>query len=262
MNPVYAVLGSPFWKMWRKKTSLWYNHPMGSMLAIGAIRLSDSVFCTSSHAFARRFKKTRLMPAGIDTSMFRKIPDAKKTLCSILYLGRISPIKKLEYLIKAAEIIDRRGINFNLHITGSPVADEDYEYERQLRRSACVLEKKGRIKFYPQVSNTEAPSIYNQHEIFVNLTPDGSFDKTVLEAMACETLVMVSNRSFKDMLSEEFIFENNNPEDLADKLCYLLQLPQLERKQHGESLRQQVFAKHSLDKLVMELKSTCSAGHR
>ena len=43
MNPVYIILGGVFWKIMGKKIFLWYNHPMGNMMAKVAILFSNKV---------------------------------------------------------------------------------------------------------------------------------------------------------------------------------------------------------------------------
>jgi glycosyltransferase involved in cell wall biosynthesis len=258
MNPIYAVLGGLFWKLWGKKFFLWFNHPDGNALARLAIKMSDVVFCTSPFAFASRFKKTRVMPAGIDTEIFRKNSNEEKAKRSILYLGRISPIKRIEYLIEAARILDKKQAEFVLHITGSPMIDDDVEYEGRLKEAACDLAKKGKVKFFPKVRNSETPKIYNQNEIFVNLTPTGSFDKTVLEAMACETLTLVSNRSFQNVIPEMFLFKEGDPYDLANKIEKLFSLSIEEKDRHGKNFRDNVVENQNLDKLIKDITAFSS----
>ena len=99
MNPVYVVLGGLIWRLWGKKVLLWYNHPMGNLMAKTGIFISDKVFCTSSYAFAAKYSKTVLMPVGVDTDLFKPLANVEKKNNRILFLGRVSPIKKIELLI-------------------------------------------------------------------------------------------------------------------------------------------------------------------
>ena len=84
--------------------------------------------------------------------------------------------------------------------------------------------------FKKGVPNTETPRIYNEHEIFVNLTDSGSFDKTIIEAMLCETLVLVSNESLKDLIGEQLMFKDRDSTNLAQKLNDVLKLSQEQRR--------------------------------
>ena len=71
MNPIYVVLGGFFWKLYGKKIYLWHNHKNGNLITRLAILLSDVVFYTSPQSFSAKYKKSRIMPVGIDTKIFK-----------------------------------------------------------------------------------------------------------------------------------------------------------------------------------------------
>ena len=256
MNPEYILLGGAFWKLFRKKIFLWYNHPLGNWRVWLAAKFCQKVFCTSPFAFAANLEHSQIMPVGIDIKKFRNL-EVKKSKNSILYLGRISPIKNIEYLIKAAKILKDRGIDFSLKIVGSPARPEDFTYEKQIRESAMDLGEI--ISFSSAVPNYEAPEIYNNYEIAVNLTDTGSLDKAMLEAMACENLVLVSNKALQVVLPPKCFFEEKNSSDLADKLEELLKLSQEKKTEWGRNFRQYVINNHDLfklaDRLILEIQS-------
>lgn len=112
---------------------------------------------------------------------------------------------------------------------------------------------KGKIKFFGKIPNYATPEVYNQNEVFVNLTPSGSFDKTILEAMACQTLVLVSNKSFQDLLSDYLIFREGEPEDFKNKIKNIFTLEKKEKENLGRNLRERVIKDHDLDKLINQL---------
>lgn len=258
MNPVYIILGGLFWRSWRKPIFLWYNHPFGSWKTKLAIYFSQEVFCTSPYSFSAKYKKTSLMPAGIDTDFFRPMQEISKNKKQILCLGRISPIKKIEYLIEAAKILDNKGLDFKVLIVGSPSSSKiDKEYELKLKSMSVDLLSKGKIEFRPAVPNYSAPVIYNSAGVFVNLTPTGSLDKTILEAMACSTVVLVSNKIFMELfpgfLRELCLFEEGNIEDCAIKMQELFKLNEADKKHLSQELRNLVVTKHSLDTLICKL---------
>lgn len=248
MNSEYVILGWKFWKLWGKKIVFWYNHPLGNWKARLAIRVSDTVLHTSPFAFSARYKKSKIMPVGIDTEKF-KSPKVQRSKGSILYLGRLSPIKKIDVLLDAATILDKQDLDFNLSIIGDAEKPIEREYERELRKQADNLVGKGKVFFQPGIPNHDTPKIYNKHEIFVNLTPSGSFDKTIIEAMACETLTLASNKSVRDILPEEFIFEEGNAGELARKLKWALGLSQEEKQKYSQQMRT-AAAKHDIHILI------------
>lgn len=266
MNPIYVVLGGVFWKLLGKKIYLWHNHKNGNFITRLAVMLSDVVFYTSPQSFSARFKKSRAMPVGIDTERFRiqdtkylpagDLPKGDKIQNSILYLGRFSPVKNADILIEAVNLLDKQGIDFILNIVGQPGVGEG-EHFKKIRNMAKNLEDKRKARFLGKTANYQTPEIYSQNDIFVNLTQAGSFDKTTMEAMACQSMVLVSNpvfeRIFPKELQEILIFKERDPEDLAKKLTYLMNLSKEEKEKIGRELREMVVNGHSLDNLTQKL---------
>jgi len=224
MNPIYVVLGQVLWRAWGRKIFLWYNHAHGDWLTAWAARAADRVFYTSPQAFTSRFKNSRQMPAGIDTELFRHDEAIQRQEGGILYLGRIAPIKRIEVLTEAAQTLSESGACFNLHIVGG-YADKDRKYYGRVRSLSWELENGRKLFYRGPLPNFRAPEMYNQCQVLVNLSPAGLFDKTVFEAMACESLVLASSRSFAGILPEQFIFAEGSARDLADKLRAVLQHP-------------------------------------
>ena len=254
MNAIYVVLGGLFWLLSRKKVVLWYNHRHGNLISRSAYYLAARVLYTSSFSFFVGRGKTQQMPAGVDTDLFKNDTAVQKIDNSILYLGRIAPIKNTDILIEAAKLLKQEGLGFVLNIVGN-AATKDCVYFEKIKSAAKDLEMVGCLKFVNEVANRQAPKIYNQNEIFVNLTNSGSLDKTILEAMACETLTIVSNRSFIDVLPDQFVFEENNAQDLKTKLGVVLNLTSEKKHEIGKKFRDYVVNNHSLDLLVKQLQT-------
>lgn len=252
MNKEYVVLGGLLWRLWRKKIVLWYNHSVGNWMTRLAMALAHYVFYVSPFSFTAKSKKSIQMPAGINTEHFRKISGAPKKENSILCIGRISPVKRLEVLISTAELLYKKDINFKLNIYGEPT-ESDKEYDKKIKRQAEFLVKKGKVCFCGSRANAETPQIYDKHQLFINLTQSGSFDKTILEAMACEVPVIVSNQSLKNILPEKLLFKENDAVDLANKIINFFQMPASRKEEIGRELRQYVINEHSLKKMIDKL---------
>lgn len=197
------------------------------------------------------------MPVGVDAALFRKMAEAQKGPKSILYLGRLSPIKYVEVLIDAALVLDGRGIDFTLTIAGEPSKESERAYAASLKERARELVKKCKLVFRSGVSNYQAPALYNAYTLFVNMTPTGSFDKTIIEAMACELPVIVSNRALKEIFPPELVdklmFEEKNFEELANKIHNFFKLSGQEELEIGKIMRQLIVEKHSLSSLIDKL---------
>jgi glycosyltransferase involved in cell wall biosynthesis len=252
MNQEYVILGGLFWKILNKKIFMWRNHPRGNFLTNIAVFLSDRVFCTSKYSYTAKFKKTEIMPAGIDTETFKRYENIQRIPNSILYLGRISPIKNVDILIEAVKLLDKEGIDFVLNIVGEP-GEKDKEYFEKIKNLSKDLEQKGKIKFLGRIPNYRAPEIYNQNEIFVNLTPSGSYDKTILEAMACGCIVLISNKSLFGQINENLFFPEKDAKDLAIRLEEILSLDTLTKENIIKSLHNFVIEKHGLTSLIQKI---------
>src|SRR3989344_7230951 len=245
MNPEYMVLGGLWWKVARISALMWYNHKMGDWKIRMAALFAKKVLYTSPFAFASRYKKAQHMPAGVDTDQFKPNEQIERKSGSILSLGRIDPVKHIEVIIEALILLSQQGIAFSASLYGSPTVP-DSQYVKRIQELAKPLIQSGQLTLYPAVANRETPAIYARHELFVNATPSGSFDKSVLEAMACETLPLSCNRSFKKLLPEELLFKEGDSNDLVRKITALLVTSPHERTQLGKSLRGAVAREQSL----------------
>jgi glycosyltransferase involved in cell wall biosynthesis len=207
MNQEYVILGWKFWKLWGKKIYMWRNHAYGNIWTRLAVLVSDKVFYTSPQSFTAKYKKSVQMPVGIDTNFFKPDPNAGMIPNSVLFLGRIAPVKK------ASEFIDwLKTTNYTATIAG-PIGDE--KYWESVKSKIKNLGLEDRVKFVGSVNQEGARKLYQTHEIYVNMTPAGSFDKTILEALACGCKIKTQNPAA----------EKNNIKDhnLKELLCRLEQ---------------------------------------
>ncbi|MDO8589710.1 MAG: hypothetical protein Q7R69_00320 [bacterium] len=203
MNQEYVILGWKSWWLMGKKVCLWRNHAKGNLWTRMAVLLSDKVFCTSPSSYTARFKKTKLMPAGIDTDFFKPDPSVKRIPNSVLFLGRISPVKKV------LEFIDWvGGTEYTATIAG-PILPDDKEYGERVKQNL-----NDKIKFIGPVNQVEALKLYQTHETYANFTPAGSMDKTIIEAAACGMKLEVRNPDLKN-----FKVEDHSLNLLMDKLA-------------------------------------------
>jgi len=252
MNPEYVVLGGIFWRLWNKRVALWYNHKKGGIRAIIAVIFSHIIFYVSSFAFMARFEKAKQMGAGIDTSQFGRNPSISRREKSILSLGRISPVKNVDIIIQALEVLAADGVSFHASIYGDPT-ERDKLYYDKIRAFARDLKERGNVVFHKGIPNHQTPEIYNEHEIFINMTPSGSFDKTILEAMASEMVIITCNESFRDILPEKCIVEEDNSTDLAQKLKNLLAESSSHKEEIGKRMRKSVIETHDIRTVVKSI---------
>src|SRR5665213_2150252 len=212
MNQEYVLMGSPLWKLYRKRVYLWRNHYAGSFLTDLAVAWCNKVFCTSGRSYTARFKKTEFMPIGIDTDFFAP-QNRDRPEDSILFLGRLDPAKRCELLVDALQLLYDENIPFVADIIGDPSVGNEL-YAHDLRNRAATLALEGMISMHPGISNNEARNVFASHEIYINLSPSGMFDKTIGEAMACGCIVVAVNDALRDIVPKEFM-AGETPETVA-----------------------------------------------
>jgi glycosyltransferase involved in cell wall biosynthesis len=246
MNEEYVLLGGGLWRLMGKPIYLWRNYHRGSILTALAVALSTKAFCTSKHSYTAKFKKTMLMPVGVDTARF--YPDARisRVPHSILFLSGMWPSKRPEMLIEALGILKGEGVDFTANLYGSPLSDTEAYYEsvKQAAHDAGLLE---RVTFHPGVPNDQTPDIYRAHALFVNCSPSGMFDKTLFEAAASGAYVLSSSADFAAIAGSETYFDSVPA--LAERLRTALSAS-------SASLASDLVERNSLTALVEKLAAT------
>jgi len=248
MNQEYVLLAGLWWRFMGKTIFLWRNHAKGAILTRVAVILSHKVFYTSSQSYTARFRKALIMPVGIDTDFFKPDSTVAKKPNSILFLGRIAPIKNVDVFVEALNELQKRGVEFTATIAGASLS-YDASYEKMIREKVIKYKLESKVHFAGAVNQLGALDLYRKHQIYVNLTPAGSMDKTIFEAMACKLTPVVSNFDLGTVLGHEFLIKNLDIKDLAKKIKGALE------NRTETDLRKFVTENHSLSKLISNLKN-------
>lgn len=235
MNQEYVLLGGPLWLITRTPVYLWRNHYDGSFLTHLAVRMSTKVFCTSRFSYTARFGKTIRMPIGVDVDSLHEGEKIDRKRGSVLFLARMDPSKRPEMLIDALGILAKRGVSFSATFVGGP-SDTHSDYQEVLHKRAQRADIDDRITFTGAVPNTETYRYYRSHDVFVNCSKSGMFDKTMFKAAAAGCLVLAASRDFLDLAGSRHGFGEDNTEELADKLEESLTLSETERTERAHAL--------------------------
>ncbi len=255
MNPEYIVLAGLFWKLHGKKICLWYNHPKAGFRLAVAMLFADKVFYTSPLAASSGSKKSVRMPAGVDTDLFS--PQKVERKANSVYLqGRVMPSKRVNAACEAIGLLVERGVPVTLSVVGP----EDAVYAGELRRRYKSLIEKGVITFFGPKPNKETPVLYGAHAVALNLASGGHYDKTVLEAMACETPVIITSRAFSGRVPDAWVGKNT-PLEIADALEMFFTLSSSERDALGKKEREAVVREESLPALIEGLSKEIQSGY-
>lgn len=257
MNPEYTILAGPLAKIFRKKIVSWYTHRAVTWRRRLMEIFADKILTASPESFRepKYPDKVRVIGHGIDTELFDTLNRGKSDdLFKIISIGRISPTKDYETIIKAIDDINDKKIS--LTIIGDVILTIQKQYLDSLKLMVETMNLTGQVEFVGWVANKDTVGYYQKADLFINMSGTGSLDKAVLEAMACECLVLTSNEAFKNILPAELIVEKNNPQMLAEKIKWLMALPEEEKAKLRRQLRDEVVKNHNLDNLVKKIISS------
>jgi len=259
MNPLWVLLGGGYWRLMKKKIFFWYTSGGVTAKLKLAEKFADTIFTASKESFRLPSKKLIITGHGIDTELFK--PDFSRSNLKegasrfdlgeikILSIGRIAEVKNYETLIGAAKILRDKNIEFLITIIGEPTLKKDKDYEQKLKSLVSKLGLQEHFNFLGKINHRDLVSYYQSHHLFVHLSKTGSLDKTILEAMASGMKVLSSNDAARAFLSKGLLFNENNPEELADKIL------NSSEKSAEDNLRSYVIENHNLDKLIDKISN-------
>ncbi len=248
MNPIWMVLGGPVWRLMGKHIFLWYTHKAVTWKLRIAEIFTQKIFTASKESFRLPSRKVIVTGHGINTELFKPAGHhGSGHKLRILSVGRISPVKNYETLIEAAKILKDGGMDFSVTMAGEPALAKDKDYLLKLKYAVNILGLGDEFNFVGKVDFKNLPELYQSHDLFVHLSKTGSVDKTLLEAMACGMKVLSSNDSARAFLPGRYLFDENDPKELAEKIKEASKIPV------DPSLREYIVVHHNLDRLIGKL---------
>ncbi|MDO8669443.1 MAG: glycosyltransferase family 4 protein [Candidatus Buchananbacteria bacterium] len=254
MNPEYTILSAPLAKIYGKKVVSWYTHKQVNWRRRLMELLADKIITASASSFRRPWfsKKVLAVGHGIDTNLFKEIENKNKPAdFKIISVGRISPTKDYESIIKALDILKDK--NIKLKIIGDVILEFQRQYLASLRQMVKAMSLDDQVEFIGWIANQDMPVYYQGADLFINMSGTGSVDKVVLEAMSCGCLVLTSNEAFEEILPSDFMVAKNNPYQLAEKIKWLKDLSDDKKIKIRKQLREEVVKNHNLDELAVKI---------
>ncbi len=240
-----------------------YDDPEKNFLFKSIIKkniLSADIICSTSNVMAEKIKEVigqdreiKITPFGVDIEKFTKIPNLK----DLDYELTLGTVKKLEdkygvdILIKSFALFAGKfpGLKARLIIVGDGSKEEELI---NLSKRLKVYEK---CEFVGSVRHEEVPCWLNKFDIFLALSrlDSESFGVSVIEAMACELPVIVSNvGGLKEVVTNYetgLITSNEDSVEVSNKIEYLYQNPK-QASELGKNARSEVILKYSWKKSV------------
>jgi glycosyltransferase involved in cell wall biosynthesis len=171
----------------------------------------------------------------VDMHQYKRMPEVPRDPRSILFYARVAPSKNPDVLLQALDILHKKGVDFSADFYGTPLP-QDEAFAQGLKQKAEQLGLENSVRFLPGRPHADGPSIFNAYAIFVNTSRSGMYDKTLLEAAACECVVVAASKDFAGLVPADFAFFEGDTKDLAKKLEPLLKLSLLEQQGLGAQM--------------------------
>jgi len=173
--------------------------------------------------------------------------------------ARYPPNEGAPELLDAVAAMSPRPVT---QLAGEILLERDAPYREALEARAAELGD--RVSLLGAVPYLRVADLMRRTKVLVNTSRTGSVDKVVLEAMACGTVPLTCNESFRDLLgpdlSERLMFPRDEPRRLARALEELLALPVQARTELGARLRAIVQERHDVRRLIPRLVAEMEPG--
>jgi glycosyltransferase involved in cell wall biosynthesis len=203
-----------------------------------------------------RANKIEIIPNGVDTEMFNPSfvnGEHFRQKCRIneekvvLFVGRLTSQKGLEYLMEAMPLVTREIPNVKLVIAGEgPLKNFLTELCRKLKISSNVI-------FLGSLLHDDMPRLFAISDVFVLPSLSESFPNALLEAMAMKKAVVVTKVGVAPEILKNrdtgVLIEPGKSDELAREIVQILSNDDL-AKHIGKKARKLVQVKFSWDRVV------------
>ncbi len=157
---------------------------------------------------------------AVDHEVYRPDFSRKAAAPLIGYVGRIKRYKRIDLLVKAAQLVFDRFADVSMEIAGSG------DYLKNLKSLAGKLGIADRIVFRGFVSEREKVGILQRSHVVVNTSSKEGWGVTVVEANACGTPVIASDvPGLRDAVvhgESGYLVPYGDVDAFAERICAVL----------------------------------------
>jgi glycosyltransferase involved in cell wall biosynthesis len=201
--------------------------------------------------------KVRIIPTGINIPEFSALPPMNSFKSKfpqlrnkryILFLGRLHPVKGLDILVEAYKEVAKIYNDISLVIVGPDNEGHGEKIKNRLSDYGFL----DRTIFTGMLTERDKLEAFVDSELFVLPSYSEGSPMTVLEAMACETPVVISNRvgMYKDIeRNMAGIIVETNPQSLFNGIRTLLDSEEL-RREFAKNGRRFVVKHHNIEEIA------------
>jgi len=240
MCPIYAVLSAPLARPLGTRVLLWFTHWRASGLLRLAEGVSSTVVSVDRDSFPLDSAKLVAIGHGIDLADFPCAERARDQGIRLLALGRTSPAKGLDTVIRAVAEVPES----TLIAHGPSLTEDERRHRSELEQLVTELGVRERVTLGEPVARERVRELMAGVDALVNNMRAGATDKVVYEAAAACLPVLASNPGFAGLLPEALRFPREDAGVLAARIRGLTEL---DLDSIGRELRAQVARDHSVE---------------
>jgi glycosyltransferase involved in cell wall biosynthesis len=173
--------------------------------------------------------KMRLIPYGVNIDRFKPNPEARSELKIpserkiVLFVGRISHEKGLDYLISAMKLLCRIPVDVELHLIGTG------NEQKHIQGLVHHLGIESNVVFHGQMLKSNLPIFYSAADLTILPSLSEGLPRTMLEALACESPFLGTKiTGIEDHIVDQktgYLVNPKNAEELAQKIASVLDDP-------------------------------------
>ncbi len=192
-------------------------------------------------------RKIQTIYNGIDTNKFRKFDvEKEEDRPTVVMVARIDPLKDIETFIKTAQLVSKEIPNVLFKLYG-PIVDRKY-YDKCVE---LINELKVEDNFVFAGLTSSPESAYNEGDVVMLTSISEAFPFVVIEAMACEKVVVSSDvGGTKEVLEGYgYVIKPKDYQEFADKVLLVLNNPEMAQEM-GRDARESILNGFTIEDMV------------
>lgn len=251
-DPHYVLAAWWLWRILGKPIVFWFAHYKVSNLAVMASKFVDVVTASVKESCDHPAMHPMLIGQSINEQRFTFKPDQPRDQLKFLIYGRVSPVKKVEEVIKAflTSGADQVG---RLDIIG-PAIDQDYA-----QKVKTLISKHPQVRWVSaNVPYDEVPQVLQSYDVLINAY-EASLDKAIVESLMCGLIVVMTTSGLNPILPTDLKWLiTKTQEERVMAIQKIVKMSNQERRQLGQQLRQLMIHHHSLSSQINQLNDIFS----
>ncbi|MEM3872606.1 MAG: glycosyltransferase family 4 protein [Nitrososphaeria archaeon] len=226
-KPIFAVFHDIYGLQFSLKEKGLIKGLIRGIVELISIKLNYDIILTVSESTKKKLVKVGMkvnkifvVGGGVDLRKIDSVNEQKSSKPTILYVGRLVRLKKVENLLLAFKKVITKVPDAELYIVGSGPE------EGKLKNLAKELDLTSKVFFTGYVTEEEKIRLMKKAWILVQPSIAEGFGLVLVEANACKTpVIAVDSGGPREVIREGrtgFLIQPNNIKQLAEKIIEIL----------------------------------------